>query len=227
MAVLSLPLTFSNSFWTPDYRTGLEVLFAKLEQVSVSAVRTAYAVLNRAGQGVQENDQIISFIGVFCVFFSVYSCTEPPSSPAPLQNKTSHTLSPLKPSSPPPVSLPRSTFQRVCLTLVPGGFLADDGASLLLTIRGLQSESLTQSSLHLTLSRDLNNLVVEPFLQWALGYRDRIHKERDGFIGEDGLISAYERERRNVDKMRNEVVERRRRADEAEDEYVPPFLLFQ
>jgi hypothetical protein len=163
------------------------------------------------------------------VFCSVDSCTEPLSSPAPSQNKTSHTLSPLKPSSPHPVSLPRSTFQHVCLTLVPGGFLADDGASLLLTIRGLQSESLTQSSLHLTLSRDLNNLVVEPFLQWALGYRDRIHKERDGFIGEEGLISAYERERRNVDKMRNEVVERRRRADEAEDEYVPPFsyYLFQ
>lgn len=33
MAVLSLPLTFSNSFWTQDYRGGLEVLFKKLEQV--------------------------------------------------------------------------------------------------------------------------------------------------------------------------------------------------
>jgi hypothetical protein len=30
---VSLPLTFQNSFWTPDYRTGLNVLFAKLEQV--------------------------------------------------------------------------------------------------------------------------------------------------------------------------------------------------
>lgn len=33
MAVLSLPLSFTNSFWTPDYRKGLEVLFNKLEQV--------------------------------------------------------------------------------------------------------------------------------------------------------------------------------------------------
>jgi hypothetical protein len=33
MAVLSLPLSFTNSFWTPDYRKGLEVLFAKLEEV--------------------------------------------------------------------------------------------------------------------------------------------------------------------------------------------------
>jgi hypothetical protein len=30
---VSLPLSFQNSFWTPDYRTGLTVLFDKLEQV--------------------------------------------------------------------------------------------------------------------------------------------------------------------------------------------------
>ncbi|KAF8141613.1 hypothetical protein EV363DRAFT_1392059 [Boletus edulis] len=44
MAVLSLPLTFTNSFWTQDYRKGLEVLFSKLEQ------------------GVAENDEIVAFI---------------------------------------------------------------------------------------------------------------------------------------------------------------------
>lgn len=33
MAVLSLPLSFTNSFWSQDYRKGLEVLFQKLEQV--------------------------------------------------------------------------------------------------------------------------------------------------------------------------------------------------
>ncbi|KAI0820816.1 hypothetical protein BC628DRAFT_1329645 [Trametes gibbosa] len=32
MAVLSLPTTFSNSFWTQDYRKGLEVLYEQLEQ---------------------------------------------------------------------------------------------------------------------------------------------------------------------------------------------------
>lgn len=44
MAVLSLPLTFTNSFWTQDYRRGLEVLYGKLEQ------------------GIAENDEIIAFI---------------------------------------------------------------------------------------------------------------------------------------------------------------------
>jgi hypothetical protein len=37
MAVLSLPLSFNNSFWTQDYRKGLEVLYTKLEQVRVPA----------------------------------------------------------------------------------------------------------------------------------------------------------------------------------------------
>ncbi|EIW58644.1 uncharacterized protein TRAVEDRAFT_29154 [Trametes versicolor FP-101664 SS1] len=32
MAVLSLPTTFSNSFWTQDYRKGVEVLYGQLEQ---------------------------------------------------------------------------------------------------------------------------------------------------------------------------------------------------
>jgi hypothetical protein len=33
MAVLSLPLSFNNSFWTQDYKNGLDVLYDKLEQV--------------------------------------------------------------------------------------------------------------------------------------------------------------------------------------------------
>jgi hypothetical protein len=33
MAVLSLPLNFNNSFWSVGYRNGLEVLYARLEQV--------------------------------------------------------------------------------------------------------------------------------------------------------------------------------------------------
>lgn len=39
MAVISLPLNFNNSFWTQDYRTGLEVIFRKLEQARLFRVR--------------------------------------------------------------------------------------------------------------------------------------------------------------------------------------------
>lgn len=46
MAVLALPLSFTNSFWSQDYRHGLEVLFSKLEQ------------------GIAENNEIIAFVRV-------------------------------------------------------------------------------------------------------------------------------------------------------------------
>ncbi|KAI0704301.1 hypothetical protein BC835DRAFT_1262104 [Cytidiella melzeri] len=44
MAVITLPLTFQNSFWSQDYRTGLEVLFSQLEK------------------GIIENEEIVAFI---------------------------------------------------------------------------------------------------------------------------------------------------------------------
>ncbi|THH16990.1 hypothetical protein EUX98_g9211, partial [Antrodiella citrinella] len=44
MAVVSLPVQFQNSFWSQDYRKGLEVLYSKLEQ------------------GVVENEEIVAFI---------------------------------------------------------------------------------------------------------------------------------------------------------------------
>ncbi|CAL1714693.1 unnamed protein product [Somion occarium] len=44
MTVVSLPLTFQNSFWSQDYRKGLEVLFSQLEQ------------------GIAENEDIVTFI---------------------------------------------------------------------------------------------------------------------------------------------------------------------
>lgn len=34
MAPVTLPPSFYNSFWSPDYRTGLDVLFRQLEAVS-------------------------------------------------------------------------------------------------------------------------------------------------------------------------------------------------
>lgn len=33
MAAVTLPLTFQNSFWSQDYRSGLEVLYNQLEKV--------------------------------------------------------------------------------------------------------------------------------------------------------------------------------------------------
>ena len=46
MAPVTLPPSFFNSFWSPDYRSGLEVLFKQLEQ------------------GCNDDDEIVAFIEV-------------------------------------------------------------------------------------------------------------------------------------------------------------------
>jgi hypothetical protein len=64
MAVLSLPLSFNNSFWTPDYRKGLEVLYSKLEEVLSVLYRHQCVLTVRLMQGTVENDEIVAFIRV-------------------------------------------------------------------------------------------------------------------------------------------------------------------
>jgi hypothetical protein len=64
MAVISLPLTFNNSFWTQDYRTGLDIVFKKLEQ------------------GIAENDEIVAFVRARAVAegnFATSLKNQPPS----------------------------------------------------------------------------------------------------------------------------------------------------
>lgn len=51
------------------------------------------------------------------------------------------------------------------------GFNRDDGASLLVTFRGLQAESVAQGQIHRDIANDLQTLVLEPFSDWAQGYK--------------------------------------------------------
>jgi hypothetical protein len=64
MPVLSLPLTFGNSFWSQDYRKGLEVLYAKLEQVQSPGSSPIEYVPHLIFKGTEENDEIINFLRV-------------------------------------------------------------------------------------------------------------------------------------------------------------------
>lgn len=64
MTVVSLPLQFQNSFWSQDYRKGLEVLYSKLEQVRQAYSENPLRGSNRLVQGVAENDEIVAFIRV-------------------------------------------------------------------------------------------------------------------------------------------------------------------
>lgn len=57
------------------------------------------------------------------------------------------------------------------ITLKVTGFSADEGASLFMAFRGLQSESIIQGQAHKSIARELQTLVAEPFDEWAQGHK--------------------------------------------------------
>lgn len=165
MAVLSLPLSFNNSFWSQDYRRGLEVLYGKLQQ------------------GVAENEEIVAFIRARAN--AEAALAESLTAPMPTGNKGT-------------------------------GFDADDGASLLMAFRGLQSESIAQGKVHEAIAKELDNLVAEPFDEWAKGYKERLRQNRATVV--DGWLRSYEHAQADVIKLKNQYLSKMRRADEAEDD---------
>ncbi|KAM6496929.1 hypothetical protein JOM56_007402 [Amanita muscaria] len=163
MPVLSLPLTFTNSFWSQDYRHGLDVLYRKLDN------------------GLVENDQLIAFIRARI------------NAEAQLAASLAH-----------PASLGSN------------GFGADDGASLFMTFQGLQQESVSQSKLHDNVAKELVSLVINPFAEWAQGYKDRLKQSKSTVLG--NWLRNYEQAQTDVQKLKQQYLTKTRRADEAEDD---------
>ncbi|TFY64376.1 hypothetical protein EVJ58_g2658 [Rhodofomes roseus] len=165
MAVLSLPLSFQNSFWSQDYRTGLEVLYSQLEK------------------GVLENEEVVAFIRARAAAESALAATLSAAGPA------------------------------------GKAFAGDDGASLHVAFRGLKEESIAQGKAHEAIAAELRDTVAAPFDKWAHGYRDRLWNSRHNML--DGFMHAYEAAQGDVTKLKQDYLNKMRRADEAEDEYVP------
>ncbi|KAJ3835952.1 hypothetical protein F5878DRAFT_566406 [Lentinula raphanica] len=165
MAVLSLPLSFNNSFWSQDYRKGVEVLFQKLEQ------------------GTAENDEVIAFIRARAEAES---------------------------------QLAESLYKTALHGTKGMGFAADDGASLLMAFRGLQTESTAQASVHKNISKELDSLVADPFAEWAKGYKDRIMQSKGVVLNQ--WLYSYEHNLGEVAKLKHQYLAKVRKADEAEDD---------
>ncbi|KZV71565.1 hypothetical protein PENSPDRAFT_734057 [Peniophora sp. CONT] len=165
MAVLSLPLSFTNSFWSQDYRRGLEIIFAKLQQ------------------GVAENEEIIAFVRARALAEA---------------------------------NLAAALSQSAQPGLDTHGFAADDGATLLMAFRGLQAETDKQAGVHKNIAQELNALVADPFVEWAKGHRDRLNAAQNTLI--EGHIRAYESSAAEVLKLKNQYINKVRKADEAEDD---------
>jgi hypothetical protein len=96
------------------------------------------------------------------------------------------------------------------------GFGADDGASLLNTFRGLQREGIAQGEAHKELAKDLEELVVEPFKDWADKHAGRVEGVKRGLL--DGRLGDYEETLVDVARLQNQYHMKTRKADEAEDE---------
>jgi hypothetical protein len=112
------------------------------------------------------------------------------------------------------------------------GFDIDDGASLLMAFRGLKVESVAQGEVHRGIARDLENLVMEPFSEWAERHKDRIYDSRTVLL--DEWLRAYEQGQSDVSLyfsprqllriyfqvlyLRNQYHNKIHEADEAEDE---------
>lgn len=96
------------------------------------------------------------------------------------------------------------------------GFSADDGASLLNTFRGLQGESIAQGEAHKALAKDLEELVAEPFKDWADKHAGRVEDVKRELL--EGRLRVYEQALVDVAKLQNQYHMKMRKADEAEDE---------
>ncbi|KAG8916646.1 hypothetical protein FRC01_002944, partial [Tulasnella sp. 417] len=96
------------------------------------------------------------------------------------------------------------------------GFDKDDGASLLVVFRGLQSESVVQGEAHLTVANTLQNDVSEPFEAWAYQHSDRIRATKADLLEE--WIVQYEGHVAEIAKFRESYVSKTRKADELEDD---------
>ncbi|TBU60977.1 hypothetical protein BD310DRAFT_874563 [Dichomitus squalens] len=171
MAVLSLPLTFSNSFWSEDYRKGLEVLYAELEK------------------GIAENTEIAQFIRR-----PDYTTQWHQRAAAEL------TIGATLKADPPAGSV----------------FEEDDGASLLMAFRGIRDESAAQGTLHESIAKELQTSVIEPFEKWAASHKDRLLASKVNML--EGYIHNYEVGLAEVAKLKNDYLNKTRKADEAEDD---------
>lgn len=70
------------------------------------------------------------------------------------------------------------------------GFGADDGATLLVAFRGLQAESRKQGEAHRGIAQELDNLVANPFEEWANKHAARVVESKRTLI--DGWLRMYE-----------------------------------
>lgn len=176
----SLRASFNNSFFSADYRRGAETL------------------LEKVGDGMQENEDILRLI----------------------ENRASSLSSFAKEMS----SRPRgrfgenSEFLFLNLTTKSVRTFVDSGldlSSLANSFRALEQEALDSIEANKKLARSLSDRIINPFGHWSEGHASRFHSVKTeihaNLLNYELLLSRVQNSKRNYDTAR-------RAADEIEEE---------
>jgi hypothetical protein len=105
-----------------------------------------------------------------------------------------------------------------------------------MAFRGLQAESVAQGKVHMSISKELTELVADPFDEWARAYKvrinivisktqlftptlnqDRLGKNKHTIL--NNWLKTYEQAHYDVSKLKQQYLAKVRKADDAEDEY--------
>jgi hypothetical protein len=81
---------------------------------------------------------------------------------------------------------------------------------------GLIAETRAQGEGHRAIARNLQDLALKPFSEWATGHEQRIRDAKVNLL--DIWLREYEQFIDEVNKLRNVYQTKTRKADEAEDE---------
>ncbi|PWZ01952.1 hypothetical protein BCV70DRAFT_198230 [Testicularia cyperi] len=191
------PPSFQNSFWShPSYRKGAQSLYAKLQA------------------GLDENDTILAFVAHRAELEYNHAealATPPPqpSLPAPLFRQAGGIIqevlaSPVSPLDGPIGSAPATR-----------GFPTNTSATSH-AFRLIQAETTSaHANAHGKVARNLEKTILDPFGKWALEHRERVTASWEHV---DASLTRFERQKTEVDKLKNNYESKCRAADEAEDD---------
>ncbi|KAH9819943.1 hypothetical protein DFH28DRAFT_1021481 [Melampsora americana] len=104
--------------------------------------------------------------------------------------------------------------QSISEPLHPNGFGYDDGASFLSAFHQLRSSQIDLSDAHSKLSHQLDRLVIGPFESWSIEHEARV---KASFNQVETILNQWERQSREIIKLKERYEEKSREADEAEE----------
>ncbi|KAN0064324.1 Rho-GTPase-activating protein 8 [Thecaphora frezii] len=197
------PPSFQGSFWSyPSYRKGAQSLYARLQA------------------GIDEAESILAFVAHRAEL--EYKHAEALATPAPMPTFTAPLFRPAggilsEVIGSPVLGRGASTFGETtgAGTASGRGFLYNETGSSHV-FRLVQNETTTaQANAHGKTARNLERLILDPFTKWSNHHKERVTSSWEHV---DAALSRFERQKAEVDKLKQNYEKKCNQADEAEDD---------